>query len=864
MQFFERTVMKIFTQVAIALCILLLSASSNAQITNLTVIGVTANFTVTAGDSFYWSYNIPVGGTAALEIYYDVNGNGSIDQGTDFAFGIFNQTDGQANSDNGPGDMDGTANGLIVFGQRIGLVPGHYIMKVSNGGSTRSITGVVNALVSPIHQISGHVSVPSGYSNQHIIIEARPEQGQTFWDGITDASGNYTIAIGTHENGNTWQVRLSQNYPAGLVPAMIETTFVISGANYTVNFSFTAPLAKVAGFVKDEAGNPVFDKEVHLSGPNMSKYLNSRTDNSGYFELGLLAENLSISGLSIQTSNNGDQTGSVLQAQRQLPVMNSGDSVYRELILYSVNSQITGQVQVNGAPPNFRIMILAYNRDTAQANVWCDSATGNFSIPVSNKIYDYNVFPVNIGPPYQFTGSVTAHPGNSGIILNITTGILPAATVTGRVFDEGGNPLSNKGVGIYAPSLPNMITGITDGSGFFQINLSESDLERSQMSIFTEFQDVTGSTLSGAAQLPVIHHGDNVYRELTVYSANSYISGHVLVDGVPAVSSFSIVAINPDSAMAMARTDAGTGNFSMPVSNKIYRYIVTLPNLPPEFQIHPVNAQPGETGIVISIVTGQVGWLMVSVPYQHADCSKNSLFNNATSNAFLFNSIAGYQTKDSMQYGLGYWLKFDAGSPPMILGGMPMTTVTIPVHQGWNMIGSISNPVPVSTITSNPPAMVLSTFFAFKAGYVVSDTIKPGKGYWVKADQAGTLTLGSMENYSPQNRVRIVPLNELPPSPPGILTSNGVKVPTEFKLEQNYPNPFNPTTNISFSIPKSTFVSLKVFDVLGREVQSLVNQQMEPGNYFVNVDGTALTTGIYFYRLKTEQFSSVKKFMLMK
>jgi hypothetical protein len=57
---------------------------------------------------------------------------------------------------------------------------------------------------------------------------------------------------------------------------------------------------------------------------------------------------------------------------------------------------------------------------------------------------------------------------------------------------------------------------------------------------------------------------------------------------------------------------------------------------------------------------------------------------------------------------------------------------------------------------------------------------------------------------------------------------------------------------------------LKVFDVLGREVQTLVNQHMEPGNYSVAVDGTTLTTGIYFYRLKTEQFSNVKKFLLVK
>jgi hypothetical protein len=213
---------------------------------------------------------------------------------------------------------------------------------------------------------------------------------------------------------------------------------------------------------------------------------------------------------------------------------------------------------------------------------------------------------------------------------------------------------------------------------------------------------------------------------------------------------------------------------------------------------------------------------------------------------------------------LAYWLKFNAGSPPTILGGMSVTNVTIPIHRGWNMIGSISNPVLINTITSNPPAMVLSSFFAYKAGYVVTDTIKPGKGYWVKSDQAGTLTLGSMGNNSPENRVRIVPINELPPSPPGNLISNAVVVPKEFKLEQNYPNPFNPTTTISFAIPKNAAVSLKIFDVLGKEVKSLVNEEMSPGNYSVSFDGSNLSTGIYYYRLKAGEFSRVKKLLLAK
>ena len=85
-----------------------------------------------------------------------------------------------------------------------------------------------------------------------------------------------------------------------------------------------------------------------------------------------------------------------------------------------------------------------------------------------------------------------------------------------------------------------------------------------------------------------------------------------------------------------------------------------------------------------------------------------------------------------------------------------------------------------------------------------------------------------------------------------------------FSLEQNYPNPFNPSTNINYSIPKQTHVSLKVFDVLGREITTLVNKEQPTGNYEVEFDASNLTSGIYFFRIQTGEFVETKKMILMK
>ncbi|MEW6507331.1 MAG: N-acetylmuramoyl-L-alanine amidase [Bacteroidota bacterium] len=91
-----------------------------------------------------------------------------------------------------------------------------------------------------------------------------------------------------------------------------------------------------------------------------------------------------------------------------------------------------------------------------------------------------------------------------------------------------------------------------------------------------------------------------------------------------------------------------------------------------------------------------------------------------------------------------------------------------------------------------------------------------------------------------------------------------VSVPKEYSLIQNYPNPFNPTTTISYSIPQPEFVSLKVFDLLGREVATLVNEAKSPGNYKVKFDGSNLPSGVYLYRMQAGKFSESRKLMLLK
>jgi hypothetical protein len=87
---------------------------------------------------------------------------------------------------------------------------------------------------------------------------------------------------------------------------------------------------------------------------------------------------------------------------------------------------------------------------------------------------------------------------------------------------------------------------------------------------------------------------------------------------------------------------------------------------------------------------------------------------------------------------------------------------------------------------------------------------------------------------------------------------------TTYGLEQNYPNPFNPSTRIKFSIAQSDFVSLKIYDILGNEVATLVNEQRAPGAYEVTFDAGNLASGVYVYTLTAGDFVQTRKLMLMK
>jgi hypothetical protein len=198
----------------------------------------------------------------------------------------------------------------------------------------------------------------------------------------------------------------------------------------------------------------------------------------------------------------------------------------------------------------------------------------------------------------------------------------------------------------------------------------------------------------------------------------------------------------------------------------------------------------------------------------------------------------------------------------MVLRGTGITDVTVTgigpaatvVHFVYDSaaanIKAYKNGVLFSTIAQTPLNIVTGT--GFKVG-----------GYTTSANLMGKLdefrfykrALGQAEITATWNQNLGVITGVTPIS---------TEIPSEYKLSQNYPNPFNPVTKINYSLPKSGFVTMKIYDMLGREVVKLVSEKKVAGNYSVDFNASNLTSGVYFYRLEVNGFVDTKKMMLVK
>ncbi len=376
------------------------------------------------------------------------------------------------------------------------------------------------------------------------------------------------------------------------------------------------------------------------------------------------------------------------------------------------------------------------------------------------------------------------------------------------------------------------------------------------------------------------------------------------------------------------------------------------------------------------------GWNMISNPFGVPDDSLNAVFPGASTQAFSYATGIGYSRGTQILNGSGYFIKFPSDHSQLLEGSV-IPSITISVGQGWNLIGSISWKVPIRTIVQNPVNITQSAYFRYEGGYKLSDTIVPGRAYWIKTKQVGNLTLSgsgstvstgkAQESLIPRDANEITftdrlgrsqtlyfggsiqqsDLYEMPPpvgmeefdarytsnriaenftAPSGEIPINltsaeypvnirwhlsaqergrfflrdrrnpssfssdivategssvvknsqtltlgqGASVPSVFSLWQNFPNPFNPATVIRYDLPVAARVRVTIYDILGREVKTLIEGVQGGGSMTVQWDGTdregiRVASGVYLYELTavdqadpSKTFRQVRRMALLK
>jgi hypothetical protein len=172
---------------------------------------------------------------------------------------------------------------------------------------------------------------------------------------------------------------------------------------------------------------------------------------------------------------------------------------------------------------------------------------------------------------------------------------------------------------------------------------------------------------------------------------------------------------------------------------------------------------------------------------------------------------------------------------------------------GANFIGTTLNDS-ASILISSGTAPFTGSYKPYKP-LSQFNGLDPGGNWILKVYDKGTGNTGTLEAWSLNISYGVNPIGIKPVSS---------DVPKSFNLMQNYPNPFNPSTKIKFSVSKAAFTKLIIYDVLGREITTLVNEQLKPGSYEIEWNAANFSSGVYFYRMETDGFSKTKEMVLIK
>lgn len=219
--------------------------------------------------------------------------------------------------------------------------------------------------------------------------------------------------------------------------------------------------------------------------------------------------------------------------------------------------------------------------------------------------------------------------------------------------------------------------------------------------------------------------------------------------------------------------------------------------------------------------------------------------------------------------------------PPEVLYQLPMTLGTswtttyreslIVTIGGFPLLQQATDHTIINTVDAHGTLTLPGTFGSHQALRIRIDDRYSGAStgrtisYQFIARNGASVQVAAVDTSQPNSgNILIDPFSTSWSGPIATDVVAATELPTEFALQQNYPNPFNPSTTLEYHVPKSSFVSLKVYNLLGQEVAALVNEQKEPGTYVVRWVAEGVPSGIYFAKMQAGSFTQTRRMMLVK
>jgi hypothetical protein len=357
----------------------------------------------------------------------------------------------------------------------------------------------------------------------------------------------------------------------------------------------------------------------------------------------------------------------------------------------------------------------------------------------------------------------------------------------------------------------------------------------------------------------------------TALTGNTFVFTDTLASPPPPASGDSVLVITNDSTLvtnlAIRKADRDTLKKYLPMLISKIRYITKDSNtvLPSLANYGTVILQ--ETGFDMAIARGlsvvQRGviktWLATGTP----SAKKNLLLIGADMGYNYERTASPYSDSSfSRTYG-GFQFKEDNSAPINFnavisaASGFSDSLTTSATNYWPDGCAPVSGGVTMSRYRQRSASDSVAGITKVGTGTVVVSVFQDPR-YYVGSGGAGASDFGFKRVL--KNALAFLKTNG------GTITSvtPTSTIADKYSLSQNYPNPFNPTTKISFSIPTNGFVTMKIFDVAGKEVMTLVNKSMTVGSYTVDFNGAVLSSGVYFYRLESGNFVETKKMMLVK